>query len=312
MIAGIDALTDQQISEPSRRIAWITTDLVTLDDPDRDIGPVTEALKDRNIVAEPVRWRESGALDWSGFDAVVIRSPWDYPEHLEAFLAWLAGVEDAVPVFNEPDTIRWNLDKTYLAGMAAVGVPVVPTMLCDTEAEVCDELDRLGVMGHGGVVVKPNVSAGSRDTGLFTIADPGASALAGRIIASRRRVVVQPEITSVATHGERGMIVIDGTFSHAIVKGPILEPGGGLLGGTYSEAVAATSAEAGEIDLAEGVVAACPGPVPLYARIDLVTTADGPALLEAELFEPSLFCDLVSGSAERFATAIAQRLSRIR
>lgn len=295
----------------SKRVAWITTDLDALDDPDRDIGPVTAALADLGVAVEPVRWRQSAGVDWSGFDLAVIRSPWDYPEHLEAFGAWLATVEAAVPVVNDPEVIRWNLDKSYLPGMADAGIPVVPTVLADTASAVQVELVRLGNAGHARVVIKPNISAGSRDTGLFAVDDPGAAALAEVILASRRRVVIQPEVPSVATEGERGVIVIDGACSHAIRKGPILAAGGGLLGGVYTEEVTAVAAEPGEVALAEAVVRACPGPMPLYARVDLVATADGPALLEAELFEPSLFCDLAPAGARRFAAAIAARIDRL-
>lgn len=291
-----------------RRIAWVTTDLEALGDPDRDLGPVGSALADLGVAVEPVRWRHSTGMDWSRFDLAVIRSPWDYPEHLAAFEAWLSTIEPRVPVLNDPDVIRWNLDKAYLTTLAAAGIPVVPTVLADTPDRVRDELVGLGAAGHARVVVKPNISAGSRDTGLFAVDDPGAADLAGQILASGRRVVIQPEIRSVATRGERGLVVIDGVFGHAIHKGPILAPGGGLLGGRYTEQVTAVVAEPAEVALAEAVVRACPGPLPLYARIDLVATVDGPALLEAELFEPSLFCDLVDGSAERFAAAIAGRV----
>ncbi len=47
---------------------------------------------------------------------------------------------------------------------------------------------------------------------------------------------------------------------------------------------------------------------PLYARVDLLPTADGPVIIELELTEPSLFLEHDSASADRFAAAIAGRL----
>lgn len=304
---------DTMVREPpdalrSRRVAWITTDLVALDDPDRDVGPVTAALAATGVDVEAVKWQDSAGTDWSRFDVALLRSPWDYSDHLAEFLEWLDEVERAVPVLNSPGTIRWNLDKSYLVELAGRGVPVVPTTFCDTLADVDEAIGNLATSGASRVVVKPDVSAGSRDTGLFAARDDLAMELAGRILGRGRRVIVQPEVPGVATDGERGFVVVDGVFSHAIHKGPILLPGGGLVGGVYTEHVTAVPATTGEVALAERVVAACPGPVPLYARIDLVATPQGPLLLEAELFEPSLFCDLVDGSAERFAAAIVARL----
>lgn len=289
------------------RIAWITTDLVALEDPDRDLGPVTGALAVFGFAIEPIRWRCSADVDWSRFDAAVIRSPWDYPEHLDAFLEWLNRIDSEVTVLNDPELIRWNLDKAYLLELEAAGIPIVPTALADSDGDVADAMDSLAAKGEAMVVVKPNISAGSRDTGLFQSGDPAGVALAKQILANGKRVLIQPGISDVATDGERGMIFFDGVFSHAIRKGPILQAGGGLLGGVYTEQITVVSAEPEEVALARQVVAACPGPVPLYARVDLVSTDGRPLLLEAELFEPSLFCDLVPGAARHFAQAIARR-----
>lgn len=293
------------------RVAWITTDLAELGARDRDIDPVTAASAELGVELEPVRWRESDDVDWSVFDLAVIRSPWDYPDHLDTFLDWLAEAERRLPVSNDPEVVRWNLDKAYLQEMADAGIPVVDTVFCGTPGQVGAALRAVGRAGHGRAVVKPDISAGSRDTGLFAVDDSGAVELAEEILTSGRRVLVQPEVVSVATAGERGLVMIDGVFCHAIRKGPILAEGGGLRGGAYTEDVTVVDATAEEIALAERVVAACTGPVPLYARIDLVATPAGPALSEAELFEPSLFCDLAPVGAARFAAAIAGHIDRL-
>jgi len=46
----------------------------------------------------------------------------------------------------------------------------------------------------------------------------------------------------------------------------------------------------------------------LYARVDLVRTESGWALMELELVEPSLFLQFNEGAALRLASAIARRL----
>jgi hypothetical protein len=46
----------------------------------------------------------------------------------------------------------------------------------------------------------------------------------------------------------------------------------------------------------------------LYARVDLVKTAEGWAIMELELVEPSLFLAYDSGAPRRMAEAIAARL----
>ena len=67
-----------------------------------------------------------------------------------------------------------------------------------------------------------------------------------------------------------------------------------------------------EIEVAALVTAAIPssGP-PTYVRIDLVEGDGGEVLvLEVEANEPSLFLDLVPGSAEKYAAAVARHLRK--
>ena len=78
----------------------------------------------------------------------------------------------------------------------------------------------------GEYVVKPSVSAGSRDTARFA---PGeeerAAALVERIHATGRTAMVQPYVHAVDHEGETALLFFDGVLSHAIRKGALLTPG---------------------------------------------------------------------------------------
>lgn len=297
------------------RIALVTTDLDAVGERDHDLAAIVAALSDRSIEAVPVRWRDP-SVAWESFDLSVIRSPWDYPEHLADFLGWLGAVEGRTTILNCPATIRWNLDKVYLTRLEQAGVAIVPTGFCDDLAAVSEAIGRLET---ARVVVKPNVSIGSRDSGLYSRDDPAALELATHILGDGRRVMVQPAIETVAEHGEHGLMCFDGVYSHAFTKGPILRHGGGFLGGRYTEVISPTDADAAEIALAEqasrviaGLVdhggCGCADPTPLYARFDIVAGPVGPLLLEAELFEPAYFLHTAPGAEQRFADAVQRRL----
>jgi hypothetical protein len=43
---------------------------------------------------------------------------------------------------------------------------------------------------------------------------------------------------------------------------------------------------------------------PLYVRVDLLPTVDGPVIIELEMTEPSLYVALADGAADRFAAAL--------
>jgi glutathione synthase/RimK-type ligase-like ATP-grasp enzyme len=268
--------------------------VAALDDDDRHLVP---ALRERGVDAVPAVW-DDPTLDWDRFDLVVLRSTWDYPDRLAQFLSWVAGVPRLA---NPAAVVAWNVDKRYLDDLAAAGVPVVPTTFVPPG-------ERPPAV-EGEVVVKPSVSNGSRDTARISTAEPLA-ALVGRIHASGRTAMVQPYLDAVDHAGETALVFIDGAFSHAARKGPLLARGAGLVEGLYAEeTMSARTATADELAVARAALDVVPGRAPLlYARVDVVPGADGrPVVLEVEVTEPSLFLG-IGDAASTLAAAIARRL----
>ena len=297
------------IDPTAPRVAIVVTDAYPLEDLDHDTAPLVDALRARGIDARAAVWHDE-SLDWAAFDLVVLRSPWDYPERVEQFMAWLERVEAVTPVLNEPALVRWNLDKRYLAQLEHEGVAVVPTTYRTAVDDVAADLRGFG---DAHVVLKPTVSAGARDTGLFRADDPAALELAARIVDAGGTVMVQPEIPELSAGREKALYVIDGELTHAIAKGALLAPGGGLLGGTYEEHPEPVAVTDDEEAFAHAVVAAVGRATgleaPLYARVDVVRAAvHGLVLLEAELFEPALNLHVAPHVTDVVAAAVARRL----
>ncbi|WP_433324930.1 ATP-grasp domain-containing protein [Spirillospora sp. CA-294931] len=258
-----------------------------------------EALRSGfGIESAVTRWDDPLA-DWSAHELVVIRSTWDYTTRLEEFLGWAR----AVPRLANPvDVVRWNTDKRYLRDLAEAGVPVVPTLWdpADLPSRWPD------------LVIKPAVSAGARGTARWGPSQrERARAHLRELLGDGETVMVQPYLTGIDTEGETALLFFDGEFSHAARKGPILAEGTGVAeeprGGDMSPATAAPE----QLAVARRALAAVPhGADLLYARVDLVPGPDGtPVVLELELTEPDLFLDHAPGSADRFARAIAARVT---
>lgn len=294
----------------ARRVGIVVTDGYHPDDEDHDTPSLIRSLEALGVRARPVVWHRSRVAA-GDLDLLVLRSPWDYPGRLQEFRDWLREAADRAPVLNDPALVEWNLDKVYLRELADRGVAIVPTTWVDSPAELASALS---VHGEDWVVIKPTISAGAVDTGLVRASSPEASELGGRILGRGRSVMVQPEIPELSEGMEKAVYYVDGKHTHAIAKGALLARGGGLVGGTYQEhpqLVAATDEEIafGGVVL-DAVVAASGTPMPLYARIDLVTSAaHGTVLLEAELFEPALNLHVAPGVADVLAEAIAARLA---
>jgi len=123
-------------------------------------------------------------------------------------------------------------------------------------------------------------------------------------------VLLQPYLNRVDEHGETALIYFDGTFSHAIRKGPLLRRGEGSTRALFAaEHITPRAPSARELDVAQRTLAAIPFAQPLlYARVDLIHADDGsPCVLELELTEPSLFFAHAADSARRFMAAILAR-----
>ncbi|MEU7804727.1 hypothetical protein AB0B10_36280 [Micromonospora arborensis] len=292
------------------RVALVTcADLVDLDPDDR---LVLAPLAARGIPAEIAVWDDPD-VDWSSYDLVVLRSPWDYALRRDEFVAWAASVAALV---NPADVVRWNTDKRYLAELSATGVPTVPTSWVEP-----GESWQLPAE-TGEYVLKPAISAGSQDTGRYDLADPEHRDLAvahvRRLSDAGRVAMVQPYLRAVDTEGETALLFLAGpdglTFSHAIRKGPMLTgPDLGPDGLYKAEEIAARTARPEQLAVAEKTLAAVPGGTRqlLYARVDLIPGPDGePVLVELELTEPSLFIGYADGAPDRLAAAIATHLAR--
>jgi glutathione synthase/RimK-type ligase-like ATP-grasp enzyme len=296
-------------------IALATADLSesAVDDIDR---PALEEAFAGRAPAEFVRWDDE-RVDWSGYELVVLRSTWDYPSRPAEFDHWVKRVAAATRLLNSVQTVTWNLDKAFLGALRAGGVPVVRTASVDCRSSFDRELATIDARQ---IVVKPTVSAGSDHTGRFDRGDVRACELAERILAQGRRVMLQPYYESVTRRGEIAVVHFDGVFSHAFRKGPILEVGGGFLGGGYAEVIEAveptdevlTAAEQ-VLDRYQDLVGLDPilaGAEPLlYSRVDLVEDDQGRACcLELELIEPSFFFSTNPKAAARFVDAVLARL----
>jgi glutathione synthase/RimK-type ligase-like ATP-grasp enzyme len=296
-------------------IALATADLTEQAFDDIDRPALVEAFSGR-AEAEFVHWDDE-TVDWSGYELVVLRSTWDYPSRPAEFDRWLGRVAAETRLLNPRPTVTWNLNKTYLAALQAGGVPVVRTGYVDDLAGFDRELDAIGARQ---IVVKPTVSAGSDHTGRFDRYDGSARDLAERILAQGKRVMLQPYYESVTRQGEIAVVHFDGAFSHAFRKGPILDVGGGFLGGGYAEVVEAVEATATVLTAAEqaldryqelvGLDPALAGAEPLlYSRVDLIDDDEGRArCLELELIEPSFFFSTSEKAAGRFVDAVLARL----
>jgi O-ureido-D-serine cyclo-ligase len=275
---------------------------------DEDAPLLLRALEAEGMRAEPAMW-DDPTVAWDAFDLVVIRSTWDYAQRPREFVDWARRVEQVTRLANPAAVVEWNIDKHYLGQLAAAGVHAVPTTYLEPGAGP-EEVER-AVRGAGELVVKPTISAGSKDTTRHAADDlDAAAANATALLRAGRPVMVQPYLDSVDRDGETGMVFFDGELSHAFCKGQLLHRGAAPADGLFApERISARVPDPDELALASSVLDAASQLLGvervLYARVDAIRDPDGrPTLLELELVEPSFFLDTDDGAATRAARAI--------
>jgi hypothetical protein len=284
------------------RVAFATCSLVPDGWPD---DRETAAL----LGAEFRSW-DDATVGWDCYDRVILRSVFTYQHRTDEFLEWCRAI-GAKRLRNLPELVTFSADKRYLSELS---VPTIPTAFIRPD----DPLPTL----EGEVVVKPNISAGARDTGRFRPAVHGeATALIDRIRARGAVAMVQPYMSSVDRRGETAFVFFAGELSHVLRKRAVLRPDevapvahrgfarelGVAQAMLEADLVALGHAESAEHALAERVLAEVVErfETPLFLRVDLVRdTSDAPILIEIEAIDPLLYLAASPGAAHRFAAAV--------
>lgn len=265
-----------------------------------------QALEARGHSVAPVIWDKTSLGALNAFDAVVMRTPWDWFTRTLEFESFLERLGDLSTTLVNPHAMLTEFyAKTYLRTLEQRGVPIVPTRwltrdLLDTLPEV------IRAAGWARAVVKPTVSANSNDTHLFTPNEARRVMTNLRKSANHGEYMVQPYLSEIEKDGEWSLIFFGAHFSHAVRKYPksgdfrVQHNHGGR-----SEPQAPSAklvAQASEV-IARGV------PTSTYARVDGVVSQGQFLLMELEVIEPELFFRADPGAADRFADALLARVT---
>ncbi len=269
-----------------------------------DDQPLVPALASLGVEAEPLVWASKSAM-WTAFDAVVIRSCWDYHLQSAAFHAWLSRLEESgIPVWNSASLVRWNSNKRYLIDLAQRGVPTIQTTVVPHRR--AEDVERIVAAEEWArFVIKPAISASGFETyALETPLSATSRATVARVAAAGD-VLVQPFANEIPRDGELSFMFIEGEYSHAALKRATA--GEFRVQTDHGGSVESADPDPVLIEQATRSLSALPE-VPLYARVDGIVRGGTFLLMELELIEPNLFFDLAPGSVERMAGAIARRL----
>jgi len=287
----------------NRRVALVTCEALPLLYEDDLL--LKAALQEIGIAGVPSVWSDA-QVDWDAFDAVVVRSPWDYFERTGEFRAWLdTRIASGGLLCNSADILDWNYDKKYLTDVERAGVPLVPT-ICIARGDTLADIAALArARGWDDIVVKPTISGGGYRTYRFGVAELARHRADIEQTLEDRGVLVQPFLPEIQSGGELSMLFFDGVFSHAVCK----RPKDGDYRVQFQHGGTTSSVEVSDALIAQGQVCVGAAPsLPVYARVDGVVREGQFLLMELEVFEPLMFLAREPAAPLRFAHAIAGRL----
>jgi len=271
------------------------------------------ALRDRGAAVDPVVWTDD-SVDWTAYDAAVVRSCWEYHTDPAAFRAWLDRVERAgVAVRNPPEAIRWNAHKFYLRDLADRGVSTPETAWIERGSDA----DLGGVLDDRGwteAVVKPAVGTSSAGVWRTTRGDAASQQERFADALADGDLLVQAFAPEIAD-GERSFVCFGGEFAYATNCVPTADdfrahPNYGATPEPYDPVDSLVSQAERVLDAAADALGRDPADF-AYARVDGVERDGDFLLLELELIEPYLSLDAGDRAVDTFADAIEAALGRV-
>lgn len=270
----------------------------------RDDLALVAALDGLGVMSVVAVWNDA-RVDWSAFDAVLIRTIWDYFKHHADFLQWLDRLDRlGVPTINDSALLRWNSDKRYLLELAARGVQIVPTRLA-TRAELAGVL---ALRRAQQVVVKPTVSGGAWHTLRGVVGDAAFDA-AVEHLPQQPDYMVQPFVPQIVSSGEWSLLYFGGQFSHAVIKRPAA--GDFRVQGDFGGSVEPAQPDAETLAAASRALAAVVAigqREPAYVRVDGVICDGLFLVMELEMIEPFLFLSTCAEASGSLARTLVDRL----
>ncbi|NVJ49153.1 MAG: hypothetical protein HWE13_04985 [Gammaproteobacteria bacterium] len=291
-------LTDDRYVELTER-SWYCLQVMLEDE------LLVDALTQAGLKVCVKSWSDP-EFDWSQTRSVLFSSTWDYFDHYAKFSQWFDATTKVTQMINPAATITWNMDKHYLLDLQQRGINTVETHIIKrgSETPLSQWFEQLG---YGEAIVKPTISGAARHT--YRVNAGNVQELEPQLqsLIMNEDFMIQPFQNNIIKHGELSLMVMGGTFTHAVKK--VAAAGDFRVQDDHGGQVFPYIPSAEEIEFAQQAVAACE-PAPLYARVDMIRdNQDQLAIMELELIEPELFFRYCRPATQQLAKAVVAWLN---
>ena len=292
----IALLTESRYEQPDKIDDYIAD--VLLED-----NLLRKAFEKKGLKVVRVDWANKH-FDWSSTKVAIFRSTWDYFYKAEEFNQWLAEASKLTQFVNPMETIRWNMDKHYLLDLQKNGINIPPTLFIE-KREQTSLKEKFEKLNCETAILKPVVAGTARHTYKITSTNLAGHEELLQELIQKEAMLLQSFQYNIVTKGEISMVVIDGKFTHAILKKA--KEGDFRVQSDFGGTVQSYTPTAHEIEFAMQVISVC-NPTPYYARVDIFRdNQEQLAVGELELIEPELWFRLWPEAAQMLVTSVLKQ-----
>ena len=267
---------------------------------------VQNALNNLGLKTLRLAWDDT-TFDWSTTKYVLFRSTWDYFDRFPVFSKWLNTVSNQTTLLNSEKIIRWNIDKHYLQDLQQNGVHICESYFIEkgTQSTLKELLQKYNLKDF---VLKPCISGAARHTYKISLENITEYETVFSELIANEAMIIQPFQYKIVEKGEISLMVMNGKFTHAVLK--VAKPGDFRVQDDFGGSVHNYTPTKEEILFAENAVKACVE-LPIYARVDVFTDNNGKlAIAELELIEPELWFRNYPAAADELAKGIKQLINK--
>lgn len=292
-------LTDKRYIKPQKLDNYIQNVL-------NEDNYVKIALENQGLKVARLSWDDT-EFDWSTTKYILFRTTWDYFDRFTEFSKWLNTVSKQTTLLNSEKIIRWNIDKHYLKDLQQKGIHICKSYFIEkgTKSTLKELSQKYNLKDF---VLKPCISGAARHTYKVNLEKINEYEEVFSSLITEEAMIIQPFQYNIIKKGEISLMVMNGKFTHAVLK--ITKPGDFRVQDDFGGSVHNYTPTKEEITFAENAVKACIE-TPIYARVDVFTDNNGKlAIAELELIEPELWFRNHPAAAEELAKGIKQLINK--
>ena len=297
MIYDIVILTDCRYENPEETDWYI--EQILLED-----GLVQSPLEKKGLKVIRKSW-DAKDFDWAQSRYAIFRSTWDYFDRFGEFFSWFEKTRKVLEFINCPEIIYWNLDKHYLNDLKQSNINIPPTIFIEKgEQQSLNTLFKKTQWKKA--VLKPAIAGAARETFLIKKEEHLNYEKELQRLIKKEAMLFQEFQHQIQSKGEMSLIMINGKFTHAVLKKA--KPGDFRVQDDFGGSVIDYIPNKEEIAFAEKAIAACPKAT-IYGRVDVFYDNDNLLSLgELELIEPELWFRKHHTAANKLADAIYMQI----